>query len=69
MINDLNNWNSILNLHKIFEINNGKNIKNFKEKQYNQIEYYIKFYDTDIEEDENSLNNEEEEQQDNWYDF
>ena len=68
MINNLNNWNSIHNLHKIFEKNNDENIKNLKEQLYNQSDYYIKFYDTDIEEEENSLNDEVE-QQDNWYDY
>ena len=68
MINDLNNWNNNHNLHKIFEKDNDKIIKNLKEQLYNQSDYYIKFYDTDIEEEENSINDEGE-QQDNWYDY
>ena len=67
-INDHNNWNSSYNLHKIFEKNNATNVNNLKEKLYNKLDYYIKFYDTDFKEEGNSLNDEEEEQ-DNWYDF
>ena len=68
-INDHNNWNSSYNLHKIFEKNNATNVNNLKEKLYNKLDYYIKFYDTDFKEEGNSLNDEEEEEQDNWYDF
>ena len=55
-------------MRKIFEKNNATNVNNLKEKLYNKLDYYIKFYDTDFKEEGNSLNDEEEEQ-DNWYDF
>ena len=69
MINDINNWNNVLNLRKIFEKESEKNKKNVKIQLNNKSDYYIKFYDTDIEEEEENSSNEEEEQQDNWYDY
>ena len=68
MVNDSSNWDSIHELHKIFNHEEDKNsIKSDKIETNNNINYYIKFYDTDIEGDNLQESNIEE--KDDWCTF
>ena len=58
MINNLNNWNDINLLHKIYENCDEKDIKQEKIETYDNSKYYISFYDTDMLENEESLKKE-----------
>lgn len=66
IINDPNNWKDINNLHQIFE--NEIIVKTEKKEVNENFGYCINFYNTDLEEEDNSLNNEENDQ-DDWYDY
>ena len=68
MVNNSSNWDSIHELHKIFNHEEDKiSIKSDKIETNNNINYYIKFYDTDIEGDNLQESNIEE--KDDWCTF